>query len=401
MIGPTAFTRFRTRLPFEFGLPTFDGRFRQASDGGAYYLCRNDTLLASLRQATPPMRLSEGGGFSCLPRRLWGGTEFAGRRVLFVLPSSAIGDCVGVHLFLKSFRTRWPTAEVAVLNSGAATDLFALEPAVTLFPLFLSETQHKRWRTVVDLGEMEGWGGIATSPIDAETVLLDAFGLSPCPAELAGRPVPAEPRSAILPLASSPLRSLPPRLTAALARALAAKGPVTVLLNGWQGLSRAYEAALRPLLSEGITVNGGFRATGQLMDFIAGCGYVVVADSGPAHLTKLAGTPGTAIYTSAGHQVLQGRFRNLTPWQSRFAGPHCTAPCGLAKLRRAADGRVGCMGSLGLPLEELPGLPGEDAALAARLVLETPVPCVAALTDAADAVAAFIIEDVERRRNDP
>lgn len=398
MTGATTFTRFRTKLPFEFGLPTFDGRFRQASDGSGTYLSRSDPLLATLRQATPPMRFTEGERFSSLPRRQWSGTDFAGKRVLFVLPSSAIGDCVGVHLFLKSFRARWPTAHLAVLNSGAATDLFALEPAVTLFPLFLSERQHKRWRIVVDLGEMEGWGGIATSPVDAESVLLDAFGLLPCPAAVTGRPVPDAPTSAILPLASSPLRSLPPRLTAALARALVAKGPLTVLLNGWQGLSRAYEAALRPLLPEGVAINGGFRATGELMAFIAGCGYVVVADSGPAHLTKLAGTPGTAVYTSAGHQVLQGRFRNLSPWQARYQGPQCTAPCGLAKLRRAADGRVGCMGSLGLPLDELPGLPGEDAALAARLVLETPVPCIAALANEAETVAAFVIEDLERRQ---
>jgi ADP-heptose:LPS heptosyltransferase len=397
MTGPTAFSRFRTKLPFEFGLPTFDARFKQASDGSAQYLTRNDTLLGTLKGA-PQIRLFAAEGLDCLPRRQWGGTDFAGKRVLFLLPSAAIGDCVGVHLFLKSFRARWPDAELAVLNSGAATDVFALDPAVTLFPLFISEKQQKRWRTVVDLGEMEGWGGIATSPVDAESVLLAAFGLDPCDALLAGRPVPAAPRIAILPLASSPLRSLPPRLVAALARTL---GPVTVLLNNWQGLSRAYEAALRPLLPEGATVLGGFRATGELMGFMASCGYVVLADSGPAHLAKLSATPGTAVYTSAGHEVLQGRFRNLTPWQARYQGEFCAAPCGLAKLRRAADGRVGCMGSLGLPLESLPGLPGEDAALAARLVLETPVPCVKALADEAEAVAEFVMGDMERRRLHP
>lgn len=126
---------------------------------------------------------------------------------------------------------------------------------------------------------------------------------------------------------------------------------------------------------------------------------MVTADSGPAHLTKLFATPGTAVYTSAGAEVLQGRFRNLQAWQTRFTGPHCAAPCGLARLRVAADGRIGCMGSLGAPLAELPGLPVDaDPALTERLVLRTPVPCVAALSQQRGDVVEAVLADVRSRR---
>ena len=77
------------------------------------------------------------------------------------------------------------------------------------------------------------------------------------------------------------------------------------------------------------------------------------ADSGPAHMAKRFAIPGVAVYTSAPPEALRGRFTNLAAWSVPFQGPHCLAPCGLAKLRQAADGTVGCMDPLVMALDEL------------------------------------------------
>jgi ADP-heptose:LPS heptosyltransferase len=402
-LGRSAFLRFKTKLAFEFALPTFDPDHRQGADGSRDYLTRNSMLRQQVLQGVQAGQVKlveDGARLPCLPMEAWATTDFSGKRVLFILPSQALGDCVGIALFLRSFRRRWPGVTVAVANSGSATDIFAAEKGVQLFPLLLSEKQLRRFPLVIDLGDMDGWNAIATSPVEAETVLLARFAIDPDPLiGTDGRPLPERPRFAILPLASSPLRTLPPGLTVAVARALAPKGEVSVLLNAYQGQSRFYQPAIAADLPGGVAVLPGFRTVGELLRFVAAQDYLVTADSGPAHLSKLFATPGTAIYTSAGAEVLQGRFRNLATWQTRFDGPHCTAPCGLARLRVAADGRVGCMGSLGLALAELPGLPVDaDPALTEKLVLRAPVPCVAALADQAEAVVAAVLADIARRR---
>jgi len=97
--------------------------------------------------------------------------------------------------------------------------------------------------------------------------------------------------------------------------------------------------------------------------------------------------------------VLQGRFRNLTAWTVPFIGPHCAAPCGLGKLRIASDGRVGCMGSLSLPLDQLPRTAqAADPAAVERLLLGDPIPCIARMRDLAAEIAALAVADLSRRR---
>ena len=125
--------------------------------------------------------------------------------------------------------------------------------------------------------------------------------------------------------------------------------------------------------------------------------YAVFADSGPAHIAKLFATPGVAVYTSAPGDVLQGRFRNLARWSVPFEGPHCRAPCGLAKLRERADGADGCMGSLGVGLADLPRTPrGRQPAIVDRLVHD-PVPCVAGLAASPEPLVQFVRADLEQR----
>jgi hypothetical protein len=148
----------------------------------------------------------------------------------------------------------------------------------------------------------------------------------------------------------------------------------------------------------GLRVVDGFATIGELMQAIDGLDYGVFADSGPAHMSKLFRTPGVAVYTSAPGDVLQGRFRNLAAWTVPYSGPHCRAPCGLAKLRMTAAGRFGCMGSLGVSLDALPSVArAANPAVVEEFFLRAPVPCVAELARNHDSLVAFVGADLARR----
>ena len=148
-------------------------------------------------------------------------------------------------------------------------------------------------------------------------------------------------------------------------------------------------------INTNIRIVDGFRTIGNLVSFISEQDYVVLADSGPAHITKLFQTPGIGIYSSASATILQGRHQNLLSWQSTYKGDFCKAPCGLAKLRATVSGTIGCMGSLGVPVSELINLPvNSDKSLAERLVTEKPVPCVADLVAKKEPFFTFLRKDL-------
>lgn len=169
----------------------------------------------------------------------------------------------------------------------------------------------------------------------------------------------------------------------------------TLILNAYQGVMKKYKDTIGSFNTPNIRVVDGFKTIGNLVSFIREQNYVVLADSGPAHITKLFQTPGIGIYSSASATVLQGRHHNLYPWQSSYKGEFCEAPCGLAKLRATTSGEIGCMGSLRLPMSELGNLPvNSDRALAERLVTENPVPCVADLVAQKDRFLAFLRQDI-------
>jgi len=336
---------------------------------------------------------------ACLPRADWDRFDFTGRRVLFLLPSQALGSNVCTLLFLAALRERWSPERIGVFCAGSAADIYATDPDIALHTLWIGERALAGYDVVVDLGHLESRRDIDVWPVDMEGELTAAFGLAPAARYPdAGRPLPAgrRPRIAVLPLASSPLRTLPVAVTAALLPALLAEGEVTLCLNANQHQGVLYRRALA--VPDAVTVVDAYPSIGALLAAVAGFDYAVLADSGPAHMTKLSATPGLAVYTSAPPAVLQGRFRNLTPWVVPFAGPHCATPCGLAKLRMTPAGRIGCMGSLELPLSALPNVArAADPAAVERLFEREPVPCVARLASLGPAVAEAVLADLARR----
>jgi hypothetical protein len=253
---------------------------------------------------------------------------------------------------------------------------------------------------VIDLGSLEAGRDVDVWPVDFEASLLEAFALSPS-ARYPGAARPFAPKGdptiGIFPLASSPLRTLPSSAAIALAEALAQRGRVSLCLNRNQRQGVLYRDALGPIARSGIRVVEAFASVGALIGAIETFDYVAMADSGPAHLAKLFQVPGVAVYTSAPGEVLQGRFSNLARWSVPFAGPHCRAPCGLAKVRATADGRIGCMGSLKTTLALLPSLPRAPDAEAVERLMAEPVPCVAALAADPKPLVEFVLADLAAR----
>ncbi len=400
----TPLLAFEAMAPFRFRQPDCGPKAEQKGRPGERLWTSSEAFVAQVL-ARDPARfriLAERESLPCLPREDWVAADCSGRSVLFLLPSQMLGSNVATLLFLDAFIARRKPSKVGVFCARSASDIYLRDRRIEVFPLWLSARERAGFDLIIDLGQLESRRDIDIWPVEMEGELLEAFGLSPAteryPSE--ARPLPPKSRLSIgiAPLASSPLRSLPPAATVALAEALAPFGDVTVSLNKAQRQGQLHAAAIAGRLPKGVKVVDGFPTIGDLLRAVERFDYAVYADSGPAHMTKLFAAPGTVVHSSAPGEVLQGRHRNLSLWQIPFIGPHCAAPCGLAKLRKAADGRIGCMGSLGLPLEALPGLPGRrDAAVVERLN-EEPVPCVAALAADPKPLVEFVLTDLARRR---
>ena len=400
----TGLLEFVARSEFRFAQANAGPAAAQAGRAGERHLTSseqfaNQVLLKHPREfriTTTTKRLP------CLAPATWRTADYAGKRVLFLLPSPALGDNVNTMLFLRAFQEQRRAAAVGVFCARSAADIYLEPGGVEVYSIWIGAAALKRWDLLIDLGQLEKQSDIDIWPVEHETELLAAFGLTPSPrfpaaARPVGRAADRPLRLGVLPLASSPLRTLPPGAVLALVEGLRPFGQVTLCLNRTQAQGVLLGRALSGRLPPEVTVIDAFASIAELMAAIDGFDYAVFADSGPAHMSKLTAVPGVAVYSSAPGEVLQGRFRNLARWTVPFRGPHCATPCGLAKLRQDTAGRIGCMGSLGVTLAALPTTPQrQDAGLVERL-FQAPVPCVAALAADPGPLVDFVLADLEAR----
>ena len=399
----TALLEFSARQDFRFNQHNAGPAAAQSGRAGERYVTSSEQFANAVLAKNPAAFriLSTAKQLPCLAPARWRDTDYAGKRVLFLLPSQALGNNVATLLFLQAFREQRGVRAVGVFCARSTADIYLSLGGVETYTLWVGAKELKRWDVLIDLGQLEARRDIDIWPVDMEIELLEALDLKPSPRfPSEARPLPNDRplKLGVLPLASSPLRTLPASTTLALVEALAPLGQVTLCLNRTQHQGVLLARALAERLPPGVAVIDAFSSIGELLRAIDGFDYAVFADSGPAHMSKLFATPGVAVYTSAPGDVLQGRFTNLARWTVPFQGPHCAAPCGLAKLRQDAHSRVGCMGSLGLALEALPRVPArQDPQLVERLMAE-PVPCVAQLAREPDALVRFVLADLERRR---
>lgn len=398
----TQILTFAAREDFAFNQHNCRESAGQTGRARERYLTSSDDFLQNVILRNPAMFriVEERSQLRCLPQDAWADTDYSGRRVLFLLPSGALGDNVGTLLFLQAFREQSGARAIGIFGARSTADIYIGSDVGKVYTLWIGRAELKRWDLIIDFGHLEGRENIDIWPVDMEAQLLGAFGLAPSTRYgPQARPLPtARPlRIGLLPLASSPLRTLPVAACLELVHGLVTFGPVTLCLNANQRQGRLYHQAIAARLPPGCQVVEVFPKVGDLVDAVAGFDYAVFADSGPAHISKLSATPGVAVYSSAPGDVLQGRFENLARWTIPYSGPWCTAPCGLAKVRRHRDGRIGCMGSLQAPLEDLPDQArGGDARVVDRLFHE-PVPCIAHLRDDPAPLGRFVLDDLAAR----
>ena len=407
MTAETAMTRtpllkFTAKAPFRFRQHNTGEKALQTGRGGETFFTTSEQFANRVVVATPKQFrvVDTRASLPSLPRPAWPTYDFTGKRALFLLPSQALGSNVATLLFLQALREKFAMNGLGVFCARSAADIYLTDPQTTVFPLWIGERELKRWDVIVDLGHLESRRDVDIWPVDMEADLLEAFGVPPSRRYAAeGRALPTDrpPVIGLLPLASSPLRTLPISATRALCEALVGRGRVVLCLNKDQHQGVLYAREIGALPPE-VEIVDGFASIGDLLSAIDRFDYGVFADSGPAHMSKLFATPGVAVYSSAPGDVLQGRFRNLANWTIPFAGPHCATPCGLAKLRSTPAGRIGCMGSLGVPIEGLPSVArGANPQVVERLLLDEPVPCIASLRDRPEALTSFVLDDLARR----
>ena len=400
----TPLVEFTANQAFRFTQANASPETEQAEDGvGRYY----SSSQAFVNQAIVPnndvFRIrSTRAKLKTLPQARWQTTNFKNKKVLFLLPSAMLGSNVATLLFLDAFKSQLDVKDVGVFCAGSSADVYLTTDLVKLYTLWISRSELKRWHMVIDLGELESRRDIEVWPVDLEADLLAAFGLEPATSYLStGRQKSwsKKPRIGILPLASSPLRTLPPDLTMALAKKLSSLGDVTICLNKYQHQGRLYDQVIRPELDDSCTIIDAFETIGGLLKAVENFDYAVFADSGPAHMSKLFGTPGVAFYTAAHGDILQGRFQNLARWSVGYQSEYCEAPCGLAKLRSDDNGKIGCMASLQTTVDKLPTTPkATNNAVVKNLLLDKPIPCVTALGLETDHIIDFVLQDLATKR---
>lgn len=398
----TPIMSFTASAPFDFKQHNASARTAQVGEAKERYYTSSKELIQQVITRDPRFRVVEPlARIKCVPREHWAATDFTGKRVLFILSTQALGESVSTLLFLHAFAEQRRPKGLGVFSARSSADIYLTTDLVKVYPLWMSRRDLKGWDLVIDLDHLESRRNIETWPVDMEADLLGIFGLQPSarfPSTPRTRAFAARPLIGILPLASSSLRTLPVPVTLALVEALRPHGRVMLSLNRNQGQGRLYADALRGRLASDVEVVDVYPAISDLLNAVDALDFGIFADSGPAHMSKLFATPGVAVYSSAPGDVLQGRFANLARWTIPFVGPDCASPCGLAKLRQAVDGRIGCMGSLHLPLSALPGTPrGGDAGVVEQLFRE-PVPCLAHLADNPNALVGFVLERLAASR---
>ena len=400
----TPLVEFTANQPFRFTQHNAAPETEQVADGKGRYYSSSQAFVNQAIVANPNVFKirSTGAKLKTLPQSRWQGTNFRGKKVLFLVPSAMLGSNVSTLLFLDAFKSQFGAQEVGVFCAGSAADVYLTSDLVKLYTLWISRNDLKRWHMVIDLGELGSRRDIEVWPIDMEADLLAAFGLQPAnsyPGTARRKRWADKPKIGLLPLASSPLRTLPPSLTLALAKSLAGVGDVTICLNKYQHQGRLYDQQIREELKDSCTIIDAFDTIGGLLKAVDEFDYAVFADSGPAHMSKLFGTPGVAFYTAAHGDILQGRFENLARWSVAYQSDYCTAPCGLAKLRCNEKGTTGCMASLETTIENLPTTPkSTNNAAVKKLLLDDPIPCVRALAAESGEIVRYVLNDLETRR---
>ena len=387
---------FRPKADLTLDVPHAASRPRQRLRQGEVGLVRHRVLEAQLRGVwrVNVDLIAQGGRLEVQP--LDALRTAAGRSVLFTIPSEALGDSVMTALAVCRIAAAFDLGRLGVAFTGKGSDVWTLMGrSFEIFPLILPECALASFDFVVDLAtEVPALRTVAETMVAADDAILTPLGLK-APTRWTTRHPREIRRIGILPLSSTPLRTLPPPLTGYLANELTARGyTVEIVLDPRQRQGSVYREALA---TTSASLRGDLDTVAALHAYLHDLDYGIFCDSGPAHLAKLVDLPALGLYTTIPGAIVQSGFTNLARWQATFTGPHCTAPCGLVGLMapRGSEG-VGCMDSLGLSRASLVRPFRTPPSAAGHFLVEQPVGCVAGLVRDRERILEAVLADVQK-----
>jgi hypothetical protein len=394
---------FRPRRDFVIDVPGSGTCPRQSLAAGRQAFVRNDVLRHQLRTLWREEVEIIGEQRAVEVRPLRSLRSARGKSILLLLPSEGLGDCILYAGAIREVIQACRPGRVAVAFSGRSTDVFAhLGMTLEAYPLLLPRRVLLDADLVVDFEtDIPPLRHAGREMVAIDALILEHLSL-PASYRWPHRRAPREVRRiAIFPQSSSPIRTLPPALTAFLVRELRARGfAVEVMVEPRFRQGRLYGEALVAMLGEDAPIVADLATVDRLLGFIRDIDYGVFCDSGPAHASKLFDVPGFGIYTTVAADVVQGSFDNLARWSADYESDWCRAPCGLVKLMRTADGdRYGCMDSLRCQRADLAVPFRVPDAEVERFLLAEPVGCVASLITDKEAILSRLLEHLAALRS--
>ena len=152
----TQMLTFAAREPFSFNQHNCRPEAGQEGRAGERYLTSSDEFLQHVILRNPQVFriVEEQSNLPCLPFPAWGDTDFRNKRVLFLLPSGALGDNVGTVLFLQAFAEQSGARAIGVFGARSTADIYLMAGVATVYTLWIGRAELKRWDIVVDFGQL-------------------------------------------------------------------------------------------------------------------------------------------------------------------------------------------------------------------------------------------------------
>src|SRR5690606_10744309 len=150
----TRFLAFAARQPFSFR----QGNAAMAQRGAAAtHLTSSDLFLRQMIAKHPEQFrvLDTQAQLPCVAPEDWRRLDLEGKRLLFLLPSQALGGNVATILAIAALQEHRKPGGIGVACTKSTTDLYRLLRNVVIHPYWIAAADAERYDYVVDLGHIE------------------------------------------------------------------------------------------------------------------------------------------------------------------------------------------------------------------------------------------------------
>ena len=177
----TPMLEFTAAADFRFNQHNASAAAAQTGRAGDRFLTTSQQFADQALSPNPrQFRITKpSASLKCVAPTAWRDAKVSGRRVLFLLPSQALGNNVATLLFLQAFAEQRRPRAVGVFCARAAADIYLTSDLVRVYTIWIARRDLKKWDMVIDLGQLESRRNIDIWPVDMEAELNQAFGLVP------------------------------------------------------------------------------------------------------------------------------------------------------------------------------------------------------------------------------